>query len=64
MSASRRLLGLRNVSFAPQLGIKGLVSELSFHVLGKYSPSLKKWTSHDTAYGFYLIFTSSPKFTP
>lgn len=30
MSASRRLLGTRNASFAPQLGIKGLVSELTF----------------------------------
>ena len=42
MSATRRLLGLRNVSFAPQLGIKGLVSELSFHALAKNRPSLKK----------------------
>lgn len=30
MSASRRLLGSRNVSFAPQLGIKGLVSVQAF----------------------------------
>lgn len=42
MSASRRLLGLRNASFAPQLGIKGLVSELLFHALAKYTPSLGK----------------------
>lgn len=28
MSLSRRLLSSRNVSFAPQLGIKGLVSKL------------------------------------
>lgn len=31
MSASRRLLGVRNASFAPQLGIEGLVSELTFY---------------------------------
>lgn len=30
MSASRRLLVSRNVSFAPQLGIKGLVSVQAF----------------------------------
>lgn len=28
MSSSRRLLSSRNASFAPQLGIKGLVSKL------------------------------------
>lgn len=41
MSASRRLLGLRNASFAPQLGIKGLVSEL-LHALAKCKSRQRK----------------------
>lgn len=59
MSASRRLLGLRNASFAPQLGIKGLVSELLFHAIAKNRPTKRKWTLHVTVRALFHFHVKS-----
>lgn len=59
MSASRRLLGLRNASFAPQLGIKGLVSELLFHAIAKNRPTKRKWTLHVTVRALFNFHVKS-----